>query len=245
MGRDSSLMSAGKEPGPTKDSNPEKTNENLPHVRILVADDQQVVLEGIKKILASFQGFEIVGEARDGKQALELVRDLEPDILVIEVSMPVINGIEVAKAVREQCPGTRVIFFTMHSDKEYVKRALDAKISGYILKDDPNSDIVQAIKVAALGATYFSRAFIERVAEYIMDLEKRVGCEDPYRRLSAREREVFRLLVDGKSIKEIADLLYISPKTVESHKYNILKKMEIDSIGELVRYAIRKKIIKP
>ncbi len=245
MGRNSRLMSAGKHCGPSKDSNPGVNNGNLPHVRIVAGDDQQVVLEGIKRILASFREFEIVGEARDGKRALELVRDLEPDILVIEVSMPVMNGIEVAKTVKEQCLGTKVIFFTMHSDREYIKRALHVRVSGYILKDDANSDLAQAIKVAALGATYFSRTFIETVAEYVMDLEKRVGCEDPYGRLSAREREVFRLLVDGRSIKEIADLLYISPKTVESHRYNILKKMEIDSIGELIRYAIRKKIIKP
>ena len=245
MGRNSDLMCSGMNSGSAKDSNLGVDSTSVPHVRIVVADDQQVVLEGIKKILASFREFEIVGEARDGKRAVELVRDLEPDILLIEVAMPVMNGIDVAQTVREECPATKVIFFTMHSDREYIRKALQAKMSGYILKDDANSDLAQAIKVAASGATYFSHAFVEILADYVMELEKRVGCEDPYGRLSAREREVFRLLADGKSIKEIAELLYISPKTVESHKYNILKKMEINSISELIRYAIRKNIIKP
>ncbi len=213
-------------------------------VRIIVADDQKVVQEGIRRILDSSDEFEIVGEAYDGATAIELAVDLKPDILVSEVSIPVINGIDAAAQVKEQCPGTKILFFTMYGDKEYVRRALKIGASGYILKDDTNSDFLEAVKVVSSGATYFSWGFVKTLREYLEELETNAGCNDPYERLSRREREVFRLLAEGKSVRQIGELLCISPKTVETHKYNIMQKMEMATLSDLIRYAIRKKIIK-
>ena len=245
MGRNTSVKTAK---GSTYYQKPSKIGcipKDEGKIRIVVADSQKVVLEGIKGILALSKGLEIVGEAHDGKRALELVRELGPEILIIDVEMPQLNGIDVAADIIEQGLATKVLFFTIHSDKECIRKALDVKVSGYVLKDDPDSDLVQAIKTIASGATYYSKDFVKRVSEYIKELEKRVGEVDPYVTLSKREREVFRLLAEGRGIKDIAQLLYISPKTVESHKYNIMKKLGISSMGDLVRFAIREKIIKP
>jgi len=213
-------------------------------LRIVIADDQRVILEGIRRIFDSSKEFKIVGEAHDGTTAIELVTDLKPDILISEVSLPVVNGIELAAQVKESSPKTKILFFTTYLEREYVRWALKIGASAYILKDDPNSDLVEAVKVASSGATYFSCGFMKSLSEYVRELEINAGHKDPYERLSRREREVFRLLVKGMSVREIGELLCISPKTVGTHKYNIMQKMGMYTLSDLIRYAIREKIIK-
>jgi len=166
-------------------------------------------------------------------------------VVIMDISMPIMNGIEATARIKRQFPETKVLIFSMYSDKEYITRLLRIGISGYILKDDPHSDLVQAIKVIVSGATYFSKIFVDIVGEHLREIEEKIGCQDPFEHLSMREQEVFRHLAEGKSTKEIASLLFISPKTVESHKYNIMQKMGLNSVGELIRFAIRKKIITP
>ena len=244
MGRDSGLKNNKKPSRCAASPDVTSISQKEGKIRIVVADDQRVVLEGIKRILSPVTGMEIVGEAQNGQEAAELVEKLRPDILVTEIAISQMNGIEITRRIKEKGLNTKTLFFTIYSDRECIRKALGIEVPGYILKDDPNSGLAEAIRVVASGATCFSRDFIKCVSEYVTELEKRVGEEDRYSRLSKREREVFKLLAEGRSVKQIAEVLYISPKTVESHKYNIMKKIGINSIGDLVRYAIRKRIIR-
>ena len=214
-----------------------------PRRRILIVDDHWAVVEGIKAVLLSHPGFEVVGEAFSGLEAVEKAASLKPDIVIMDISIPDLNGIDATIKIKTFDPGIHIIVFTMHSQKQYVVDFFKAGISAYVLKEDPVSDLILAINTASNGGTYFSRSAPAVLVDYIQELEETKGSKSGLENLSCRELEVFRLLAGGKPIKEIADELYISPKTVESHKYNILAKLNAHTITDLTKIAIKNKLI--
>ncbi len=211
--------------------------------KILIVDDHRVVIEGIKSALQEHPEFEVVGEAVDGLQAVESARSLGPEIVIMDISMPNLSGIEATKQIKEFDPEIRIVIYTMYSDKEFVIDLFKAGISAYVLKDDPLSDLILALKAVKGGGTYFSTMSPTILLRHMKELEEKTESTDPYDTLSQREQEVFQLLAEGKRIKEIADELFISPKTVESHKYNIMEKLQATSVVDLTKIAVRKKLI--
>jgi len=212
--------------------------------KIILGDTQKIIIEGIKRIFEGHQYIEIVGEALDGKTLLECVYTLDPDLIIMDISLP--DGLTAAAGIKKDSSHNRkVLIFTLELSKEYLSRALPLGIEGYIMKDDSEADLSRAAEVVLSGACYFSRAVVLEIGKYIAEMEQKIEHGDLFTRLSVREQEVFRLLAEGKTIKQIASALYISPKTVESHKYNIMRKLRINSIPDLVKYAIRKNIIQP
>jgi DNA-binding NarL/FixJ family response regulator len=217
--------------------------------RVLIVDDHWVVMEGVKAALAEHPEFEVAGTASDGLEGIQKVKTLRPDMVIMDISMPNINGIEATYDIRKFDKHIRIIIFTMHSDKEYVLALYRAGISGYVLKEEPISDLILAMRSVKGGGNYFSEAVQQVIHEHMVSLEtgdtkSAREVEDGLIRLSVREKEVFPLLADGLSAREISKRLGISPKTVESHKYNIMEKLEVDSITDLTKIALRKNLIK-
>ncbi len=215
----------------------------MPKTRILIADDHRVVIEGIRSSLRDYAEFEVVGEACNGRQAVKLAESLQPEIVIIDISMPDLNGLDATLQIKKSSPDIRVIVYTMHSNREFVVDLFKAGISAYVLKEDPMSDLILAIKAVSGGGTYFSTMTPTILLRHIKELEDGTFEKNGFGLLSLREREVFQLLAEWKSPKEIADTLCISPKTVESHKYNIMAKLNLSSMGDLIKLAIRKKIV--
>ncbi len=212
--------------------------------KILIVDDHRVVIEGIKRALQNYPEFEVVGEAADGLEAVESVKSLSPDIVIMDISMPNLNGVEAVKHIKQFSPETRIVVYSMYSDKEFVIDLFRTGISAYVLKDDPLSDLTLALQAVKSGGTYFSTMAPTILLRHMKDLEGKVTNKDPFDRLSLREKEVFLHLAEGKSIKEVAGELYISPKTVESHKYSIMEKLKINKMIDFTKIAIRKNLIK-
>jgi DNA-binding NarL/FixJ family response regulator len=209
-------------------------------VSIVIVDDHGVVIEGIKSALRARSELEVVGEAYSGRQAIDLVRQTRPDIVIMDISMTDMNGVEATKQIKSLFPETKIIIYSMFSNEEFVIELFKVGISSYVLKQDPFSDLILAIDAVSGGGTYFSTTAPKIVSQHIRALEggkKRLGD------LSLREQEVFKLLADGKSVKQIAEKLFISPKTVESHKYSIMTKLNAQSITDLTKIAIKHKLI--
>lgn len=212
--------------------------------KILIADDHRVVIEGIKSALQEHPEFKVVGEAVDGLEAVKFVKSLKPNIVIMDISMPNLSGIEATRQIKGLKPGIQVLIYTMHSDKEFVIDLFKAGISAYVLKDDPLSDLILALKAVEGGGTYFSTMAPTILARHMEEMEEKSTSKNSFDTLSQREVEVFQLLAEGKRIKEIAKQLFISPKTVESHKYNIMEKLQAASVIDLTKIAIRKNLIK-
>jgi len=208
-------------------------------LRIILADDHTIVREGLHALLER-AGFEIVGEATDGRAAVELARSLQPDIAVLDIGMPALNGIDAAREILRASPGTRTILLTIHDEKQYVVEALRAGVSGYLLKTKAAGDLVQAIREVSRGALFISPGLSRDVLKSF--LENKDAHATP---LSPREREVLQLIAEGKSTKEVAAILGISVKTAESHRTRIMEKLDIHETATLVRYAIRQGVIQP
>jgi len=216
----------------------------MPATNILIADDHRVVIEGIKSALQEHPEFEVVGEAVDGLEAVEFAKSLKPNIVIMDISMPNLSGIEATRQIKALNPGNQIVIYTMHSDKEFVIDLFKAGISAYVLKDDPLSDLILALKAVEGGGTYFSTMAPTILARHMEEMEEKTTSKNSFDTLSQREIEVFQLLAEGKRIKEIAKQLFISPKTVESHKYNIMEKLQAASVIDLTKIAIRKNLIK-
>jgi two-component system response regulator NreC len=212
-------------------------------IRILLADDHNVMRAGLKLLLDNQPGFRVVSEASDGNQAVEQALTTKPDIVVLDIAMPNLSGIEAAQRISAQLPQTSMIILSMHSDEGYVLRALKSGARGYLLKDSAESDLIEAIKVVSQGKAFFSPEISKVLAEdYVREIKVR-GAEDSYDLLTAREREILQLLVEGRSNKEVANLLNLSLYTVETHRRNLQSKLNLHSFPELILYAVRKGMI--
>jgi len=217
---------------------------DMEKTRILIVDDHRVVIEGIKSALQKYPEFEVAGVAEDGREAVASAEESKPDIVIIDVSMPNLNGVEASKQIKKDNPDIRIVIYTMYSEKELVIDLFKCGISAYVLKDDPLSDLILALQVVRGGGTYFSTKTPAILMRHMEELEEEAEATDLYDNLSRREREVFKLLAQGKSVKETAGELFISPKTVESHKYSIMQKLKAESVVDLTRIAVRKNLIK-
>jgi len=210
-------------------------------VRLLICDDHTLFREGIKSILRVDPSIEVVGEAADGRQAVESALRSRPDVVLMDVSMPVMIGYEAVRRISKANKNIRILVLTMYEEEEIIGLCLNAGASGYILKDAPAAQLIEAIHILHEGGKYLSpRAMQKVVAQYV---EGSAPAETRYDTLSNREREILKLLADGLSVKEIATLLDISLKTVDAHKYNLMRKLDLHSRTDLIKYALRKKLI--
>ncbi len=216
----------------------------LKPVRILLADDHTVVRKGLRLLLESVPRFQVIAEAASGKEAAALAEQHRPEVVVMDVAMPVLNGIEAARQITARHPGTAIVFLSMHGDEGYVLRALKAGARAYLLKDSAESDLIQAVQAVSEGKAFFSPAISKMLVEDYMRQMRERGYEDSFELLTTREREVLQLLAEGKSNKEAAGLLNLSLHTVETHRGNIFQKLNLHSQAELILYAIRKGVIR-
>jgi two-component system, NarL family, response regulator NreC len=212
-------------------------------IRIALADDHTVLRAGLKSLLERHRDFEVVGEAGDGRELLRVVDEETPDIVITDIGMPKLNGAEATSQIVTKHPKTRVIVLSMHSDEAYVLRALKAGARGYLVKESAETDLLTAIRTVHAGKAFFSPSVSALLVEdYVRQMRDR-GVEDSYELLSTREREVLQLVAEGQSNKDIANLLGLSVYTVETHRGNILQKLSLHSVPELVLYAVRKGVI--
>ena len=212
-------------------------------IRVLLADDHKLIRAGLRLVVDQQPDLSVVGEADDGRQAVELAKSLKPDVVVMDIGMPNLNGIEAARQIGEMDPGAAVVMLSMHSDEGYVLRALSAGARAYLLKDSATTDLVQAIRAVVEGKSFFSPAVSKVLLQDYMRKLQRSGAEDSYDLLSPREREVLQLVGEGKSNKEVASLLNLSVYTVETHRAKIMQKLNLKGVPELILYAVRKGII--
>jgi len=208
-------------------------------LRVLLADDHQLVCESLKALLER-EGFEVVGTARDGQEAATLAQELHPDVVILDLAMPVLNGIDAARAILQESPSTNTVVLTMHSQSQYILEALRVGVRGYVLKSQAAADLAQAIREVARGMTYVSPAISRAVVEAYV-----AKTDTPPNPLTPRERQVLQLIAEGKRTKSIAALLGVSVKTAESHRARIMEKLEIHDTAGLVRYAIRRGLVQP
>lgn len=212
--------------------------------RVFIIDDHRIVIEGIKSALKDEKGLEIVGATTNGIQGMAEVKSLRPDMVISDISMPQLNGVSAALEIRKIDPQIIIIIFTMYSNKEYVLDLFKAGVSAYVLKEDPIQNLISAIHAVKAGGTYFSAKVRKVFLDHIRELESGTSGEARMERLSTREREVFLLLAEGQSLRQIGDRLNISPKTVETHKYNLMEKLEVNKVVDLTKIAIRKNLIR-
>jgi DNA-binding NarL/FixJ family response regulator len=211
-------------------------------VRILLADDHKLLRQTLRRFLESEDEFELVGEAGDGRQALEAVAKLQPDILLLDIMMPGLNGLEVTRRVRQDFPDTRVLVLSMHPEKAYVVKALQNGASGYVVKQADVTDLIDGVRAVARGERYVSPR-ISHLAIEALERELATATFDPYETLSTREREVFQLVAEGCTSPEVGARLYISTRTVETHRANISRKLGVRNQTELLRFAIERGLI--
>jgi DNA-binding NarL/FixJ family response regulator len=208
-------------------------------IRVVLADDHVLVRQGLRSLLER-EKFQIAAEASDGQELVRLVETHHPDIAVIDISMPTLNGIDAARELARSCPKTKTILLTQHEEEQYIHEALEAKVKGYVLKSQVASDLVHAIQQVSRGGFYLSPGVSQAVVEAYRSRSGRPA--DP---LSGRERQVLQLIAEGKSTKDVASLLGISVKTAESHRSRLMQKLDIHETASLVRYAVRRGLVQP
>ncbi|MCB1608154.1 MAG: response regulator transcription factor [Xanthomonadales bacterium] len=209
----------------------------MKNIRVLVADDHTILREGLVALLNSSGDCRVIGQAADGMSAVELALQTEPDVIVLDISMPRLNGIEVIRRLSKELDHTRILVLTMHTEEEYVLHVVRAGASGFLLKDSASDELLGAVRALANGRGYFGIHASQVLAQQIQQPGSRI--EDPYRDLTAREREVFHLIVEGMTTKEIARHLNISTKTAENHRFRSMDKLGARNTAELIRYAVK------
>ena len=212
-------------------------------LRLLIGDDHTLFRHGLRRILEDRQDWEIVAEADDGRSAVRKALALKPDVAILDIGMPQLNGIDATRQIVRKAPEVRVLILSMHSDETYVTRALNAGATGYILKDSAGKDLIKAVAAVAGGHPFFSPAVSRLMLDDYVRRAAATGVADRYDTLSDREREIMQLVAEGRSNKEVAELLDISPATVETHRARILQKLDVHNTAELVLYAVRRGII--
>ena len=215
----------------------------MPKLRLLLGDDHTLVRHGLRKILEERAEWEVIAEVGDGRDAIRQAVELKPDVAILDIGMPLLNGIDATLQIVRRVPTTRVLMLSMHSDEAYVMRALQAGATGYMLKDSAGKDLLKGVAAVAAGQSFFSPTITRLMLD---DYVKRVagtGVVDRYETLSPREREIFQLIAEARTNKEVAELLEISPATVETHRARILQKLDIHNTAELVLYAVRRGVI--
>lgn len=213
-------------------------------IRVLIADDHKIVRDGLRALIERAEGMEVVAEAETGREAVGLALKHRPDIVVMDISMPELNGIDAARRIRQEAPECRVIALSMHADRQYVDGMLRAGVSGYLLKDCAAEELIRCIHVVRAGRICLSSGITGfLVQEYLHPAAENASAAKSD--LSEREREVLQLIAEGRSTREIAEILHISPKTVETHRKNIMEKANVHSIAELTKYAIRQGLTTP
>ncbi len=212
-------------------------------MRVLLADDHAIVRRGLKSLLESEPGLTVVAEAADGVEALRLCDEHEPDMLILDIAMPKLNGIDVAARVQKHDPAPHIIILSMHSDESYILRALAAGARAYLLKESTDEDLLPAVRAVAAGKPFFSpKVTAMLVEDYMRRLQAR-GLTDSYNLLTDREKEVLQALAEGRSNKEVASMLDVGVSTVETHRANLMQKLNLHNTAEIVLYAVRKGII--
>jgi two-component system response regulator NreC len=215
----------------------------MSRLQILLADDHTLVRQGLTKILEEQPDWTVVAQASDGREAVKQTLQLKPDVAILDIGMPLLNGIEATRQLTRRLPDLHVLILSMHAEEAYITQALEAGAQGYLLKDSADTELIRAVSAVAVGKSFFSPA-VARVMldDYVRHLAGK-GIVDRYQALSEREREIFQLIAEGHSNKEIADLLSVSPATVETHRAHILQKLDVHNTAELVLYAVRRGVI--
>jgi two-component system response regulator NreC len=215
----------------------------LPKLRLLLGDDHTLMRQGLRKILEERPEWEVIAEVGDGREAVKKCMALKPDVAVLDVAMPLLNGIDATQQIVRKVSETKVLVLSMYSDEAYVTRALQAGATGYMLKDSAGKDLLKGIASVAAGQAYFSPAIARLMLDDYVRRVSGSGVVDRYETLSEREREIFQLIAEARTNKEVAELLEISPATVETHRARILQKLDIHNTAELVLYAVRRGVI--
>jgi two-component system, NarL family, response regulator NreC len=212
-------------------------------VKVLIADDHGVVRKGLRLLLEQYREIEVLAEASNGREAVHLANELNPDVVILDIAMPLLNGIDAAEQIRKANSDVGVIILTMFADEGYVLRALNAGVKGYLLKESAEEDLLRAVRAVASGKPFFSPAITQTLLEDYMRVLKQDGLSDTYELLTAREKEVLQLLAEGKTNKEVANILQVSLYTVESHRTNLMQKLNLHNTAEIVLYAVRKNLV--
>jgi two-component system response regulator NreC len=215
----------------------------MTEIRVLLAEDHTIVRKGLRSLLDAEATITVVGEAENGRQAIDQVESLLPDVVVMDIAMPGLNGLEATRQIRKRFPEVQVLILTVHTDQEYVLQILRAGASGYLVKQAAPTDLVQAIQAAHRGGIFLSPSISRKVIEEYVQQASTSAELDSYETLTDREREVLQLIAEGSSTRQIAELLHISVKTVETHRAHLMDKLELRSTAELTQYAIRKGVI--
>jgi len=205
---------------------------------VLLVEDHTIVRQGLKRLLEE-RGITVVGEAGDGYQAVRVAKEKHPDIVIMDISLPKLGGIDATRRIKKELPGTKVLMLTIHSEENYIFKSLDAGASGYLLKDTVADELVNAIEVVERGEIFVSSSIPPRVVDEYREMVRKGKKIDEFSKLTNREREVLKLISEGYTSKQIAEMLFISVKTVDNHRANIMNKLDIHDTAGLVRYAIR------
>jgi two-component system, NarL family, response regulator NreC len=214
------------------------------NLRVLIADDHGVVRKGLRLLLQQYPEIEVVGEAANGREVVQQASELNPNVILMDVAMPLLNGIEAAEQIRKANDQIGVIMLTMHADEGYLLRALNAGVRGYLLKESAEEDLFRAVRAVSQGKPFFSPAITQTLLEDYMRVLKQEGLSDTFELLTTREKEVLQLLAEGKTNKEAAYILNLSVYTVESHRTNLMQKLNLHNTAEIVLYAVRKNLVR-